>query len=508
MDITLLDGVDIEAFLDSATPEEIEAVHDYMEAIEAYKKYNKIFFFEPDAWQKIAIEKGVTETVRGVLAGNRLGKSYFGTYETAVHLTGRYPEGWTGHRFDKGPLNMVALGVDFTQIAKPDAMQELLIGKPEDRGCGFIPKDDIVRMTPKMGFRDVVSTIYVKHYDREGKEDGLSRLDFGSYNQGDEVLMGAAYDWFYIDECPSDDTILEQCKKRTWSTRGKGLCVFTPEKGMNATVEAFWDEKGVHHSGLVHVTLWDSSLYSDEEKKMMNDSIVPWQRSFSIEGIPSAGTGAVFAGIDKTSLLEPNIQVMPSWKRMAAVDFGFKDDNVVTFMAKDPSTGIYYLYDELVHSETDASIIAMAVKPRQHGYIPMIWPPDGDAERGAGQTLISIYRNNGVLTTDAQTRNYVLDPTGTNRSISAGITFIRELMRDGLLRISPACKGFLKEFDLYSYDKNGKFVDKNNHATDSLRYCITALDKFGVSENDSKKGKANEVSREEWSGFSEEFEGY
>ena len=186
---------------------------------------------------------------------------------------------------------------------------------------------------------------------------------------------------------------------------------------------------------------------------------------------------------------------------MAAVDFGFKDDNVVTFLAKDPSTGIYYLYDELVHSETDASVIALSVKPRQHGYIPMIWPPDGDAERGAGATLISIYRNAGVITTDVQTRNYVLDPTGTNRSISAGITFIRELMRDGLLKIHPSCKGFLKEFDLYSYDKNGKFIDKNNHATDSLRYCITALDKYGVSEAEAKKGKATEVSRDEWASY-------
>lgn len=149
-----------------------------------------------------------------------------------MHLTGRYPENWQGYKFDCGAINAVALGVDFTQIAKPKAMMELLIGLPEDRGSGWIPKEDIVRIVPKMGYRDVAATVYVKHYTN-GVYDGDSRLDFGSYNQGDEVIMGAVYHWFYIDECPSDDTILEQCKKRQWSLKGKGrgLCVFTPEKG-------------------------------------------------------------------------------------------------------------------------------------------------------------------------------------------------------------------------------------------------------------------------------------
>lgn len=252
-----------------------------------------------------------------------LGKSYTGTYELSVHLTGRYPKDWEGLKIQHGRgINAVALGVDFTQIAKPLAMQELLIGPPSARGTGFIPKDDIVKMTPKMGVRDVVSTIYVKHYDENGVYDGDSRLDFGSYNQGDEVLYGAAYDFFLIDECPRNDAIFEQCKKRTWSVNGAGMCVFTPEFGRNATVDVFWDEEGIHHSGLIHVTLWDSNLYTDEQKIQMNNSLAPWQRTFSIEGIPSAGTGAVFAGIVKETLLDTSFEIQPHWKRMAAADLG------------------------------------------------------------------------------------------------------------------------------------------------------------------------------------------
>lgn len=498
MNLNLFDGIeDIDAFVSTLDEAQQRVVFEYIKRCEHYRKYTAIEFFEPDAWQVNAIAKGFHEPVRGCLAGNRLGKSYFGTYETAVHLTGRYPKDWKGHKFDE-PINAIALGIDFTQIAKPKAMMELLLGTPSDRGSGWIPKEDIVEIRNKMS--NVAGTVLVKHYNSCGEQDGVSRLDFGSYNQGDEVIMGAAYHWFLIDECPTDDSILEQCKKRQWSLKGKGrgLCVFTPEKGANATVNAFWDEKGIHHTGLIHVTLWDSSLYTPEEKKAMNDSIAPWQRAFSIEGRPTAGTGAVFAGIMKDTLLEPNMQIQPSWKRIAAIDWGFQDPNVVGFFAKDPNTGAVYMYDELMHTQTDASYIAPSVKDRQHGYIPMIWPADGCAEKGTGDTLVAIYKRAGVICTDAQARNWELDPEGKSRSIGAGLMYLRDLMQKGLFKVHPRCTTFLKEFDQYAYGMNGKPIDKDNHAIDMTRYGVMALNKFGVSELDHKR-KVNDYDYVDWS---------
>lgn len=488
MDCTLLDDIDdLEGWIETLSLDEKKQVLSYLSQVEEYKNNNKMVFFKPDTWQEKAIAKGKTERYRAIIASNRIGKSYVGTYETAMHLTGRYPKDWQGLKIQHGRgINAVALGVDFTQIAKPLAMQELLIGPPSARGTGFIPKDDIVKMTPKMGIRDVVSTIYVKHYDENGIYDGDSRLDFGSYNQGDDVLMGAAYDWFLIDESPSDDTIFEQCKKRGWSVEGSGLCVLTPEKGMTNTIANFWNDDGIHHGGLIHVTLWDSGLYTHEEKVAMNNSLAPWQRAFSIEGIPSAGSGAVFAGIIKEPLLDTSFEIKPHWKRMSAADLGYRDDMVFSFMALDPDTGTYYMYDEMVYSDTDAIICARGVKPLQQGYIPMILPADGDSERGLGATYRSIFKDAGLTVLNEQARNWYYDETGGDRSIKAGIIYMRELMMAGKLKIHPKCTGFLKEFSLYSYDKNGKFIDKDNHAIDSWRYCLMAIDKFGKSEKDSK----------------------
>ena len=125
----------------------------------------------------------------------------------------------------------------------------------------------------------------------------------------------------------------------------------------------------------------------------------------------------------------------------------------------------------------------------------MIYPADGDAERGVGTTYAQIYRNAGCILAPEQARNWELDPTGKDRTISPGIAFIRQLMLEGRLKISPTCVGLLKEMDQYSYDDNGKFIDKHNHFCDSLRYLIMGIKRFGKSAplKNTQKYKAEQI---------------
>lgn len=452
--------------------------------IEADSKHHKIKYFTPDTWQKDAIKLGKKEKVRGVICGNRLGKTYFASYELAIHLTGLYPDHWEGHKFDK-PINALAMGESYTQLMGSGALHDLLMGAPLCLGEGWIPKHSIVKTTGS-GQAGAFSSVIIKH-----TSGAMSTLKFGTYASGDKVLMGSALDFVLIDECPSDKTILPQCVKRTWTTKGKVICSFTPEKGMNETVSAFWEKEGIYNSGLVHATLFDSGLYSDNEKQEMVNSIPPWQQEFSIYGRPSAGSGAVFAGIMKNDLICPMPEFQKHWKRLCAIDFGFRDTNVVLFCAKDPLTGIYYIYDELSHNNTDIKDIAPLVMRKQNGYIKMVWPVDGKAERGMGSTLIEQYREYNVLTTDEYSANWNMDSEGKNRSISPGIMFIRRLMKENLLYISPTCETLLKEFDLYAYNDQGKFIDKNNHAIDCLRYVLTGIDKFGTSQSENNQNLSN-----------------
>lgn len=78
MNIHLLDHIeDLESYCMSLSTEEQKVVLDYLRKVEDYKKYNKLEFFNPDAWQDKAMQLGSTEPYRMVSAGNRLGKTYF-----------------------------------------------------------------------------------------------------------------------------------------------------------------------------------------------------------------------------------------------------------------------------------------------------------------------------------------------------------------------------------------------------------------------------------------------
>ena len=56
----------------------------------AYKPYNKQVDFHT---------AGASFRERLFMAGNQLGKTWAGAFETAMHLTGRYPDWWKGTRY-------------------------------------------------------------------------------------------------------------------------------------------------------------------------------------------------------------------------------------------------------------------------------------------------------------------------------------------------------------------------------------------------------------------------
>ena len=69
---------------------------------------------------------------RCIMAANRIGKSEgIGAYELTLHLTGRYPDWWTGRRFTQ-PISAWCCGT--TGTTARDIVQFKLIGPPEEFG--------------------------------------------------------------------------------------------------------------------------------------------------------------------------------------------------------------------------------------------------------------------------------------------------------------------------------------------------------------------------------------
>jgi len=170
------------------------------------------------------------------MAGNQLGKTYCGAAEAAFHLTGRYPDWWSGRRWDR-PVRAWA-GSETWDVTR-DGVQRLLIGEPKDQtqwGTGLIPGDDIVHWARRQGAPDALDSAIIKHVS-----SGHSMLGFKSYDQGRTKWQGETLDFVWFDEEPDQDVYLERLT-RTNATSGMVYLTFTPLKGMSDVVYSFIQE--------------------------------------------------------------------------------------------------------------------------------------------------------------------------------------------------------------------------------------------------------------------------
>jgi phage terminase large subunit-like protein len=178
---------------------------------------------------------GLEHEERCFLAANRIGKTTSaGGYEVALHLTGLYPKWWPGRRFDR-PTTGWAAG-DTGQTTR-DIIQASLLGT-EQGDLGLLPKDAILKTTPKPGVPQGIDTVRVRH-----SSGGVSVLGFKSYDQGRRAFQGTKLDFVWFDEEPPFD-VYNEALMRTASTvpgetGGLMLCTFTPLEGMSETVLYF-----------------------------------------------------------------------------------------------------------------------------------------------------------------------------------------------------------------------------------------------------------------------------
>lgn len=223
------------ASLSSSAKREAIAI---LEELERRKKRRKLFTIYPDegplrrelyAKHLQFFAAGIEHHERAAVAANRVGKSFgLGGYETALHLTGIYPDWWPGRRFDHA-IDCWAAG-DTSETTR-DIPQLILLGPAGEYGTGLIPGDRIVgRPTHRAGVAEAVDTVRVKHVS-----GGVSRLGFKSYDQGRKKFQGTAKHLIWMDEEPPED-VYSECMARLMTTSGSMICTFTPLEGLSNVV--------------------------------------------------------------------------------------------------------------------------------------------------------------------------------------------------------------------------------------------------------------------------------
>ena len=445
----------------------------YMAAWDAKQKHlaqNKLLSMYPETGQyrRELYPKHVsffTQPTRQRLyiGGNRTGKSTSGAYETALHLTGLYPDWWErlGGWIFKKPVNIWAAGD--TNESTRDVIQKELLGEVSGvkngkrwvSGEGMIPYHLIEGIKWKQGVSDLVDYVVVRH-----ASGGMSRVGLKTYAQGRKAFQGTAKDFVWFDEEPPRD-VYSEAMTRTATTDGKIITTFTPLSGASEMVLSFLPDGHVveYNDGtrtVVNMT-WDETPHlTVEAKNELLQGYSPHERDARIRGLPSLGSGAVYP-VPESQVFVPDFPIPSFWPRFFAMDVGW-NWNAAIWGAIDRDSGTLYFYSECKMSQVEPETFAKAIKSRGDWIHGVVDPASQGANQFDGRALLTEYQGLGLNLTPA------------DNAVEAGIFDVYTMMISGRLKIFESCSETRKEFRLYMRDDKGKIRKVNDHLMDVTRY--------------------------------------
>jgi phage terminase large subunit-like protein len=422
-------------------------------------------FYRPYKKQSEFHAAGATHRERLFMAGNQLGKTVSGAAEASIHLTGRYPDWWTGRRWDR-PIIGWAAGV--TGESTRDTVQRLLIGRPGRHGTGFIPKSCIVDSPAARGVPDLLDHVKVRH-----ASGGESIVYMKSYEKGREKWQGDTVDFVWFDEEPSLD-IFSEGLTRTQATGGMVWMTFTPLLGMSDVVMRFIMEQNPERS-VTQMTIDDAEHYTPEERAKIIASYPPHEREARSKGIPTMGSGRVFPVSEEQIACEP-FPVPDWWPVIGGLDFGWDHPFAAVKLAYDKDSDIIYVTNAYRIREATPLIHAAALKPWLKGWeqgtnFYFAWPHDGlQHDKGSGKQLAQIYRDEGL----PLYYEHAKFPDERGTGVEAGIMLMLERMLQGRLKVFGNLTEWFDEFRLY-HRVDGKIVKERDDLMSATRYAMMML---------------------------------
>ena len=445
----------------------LQQIIDGLEAAVDRHKFNRKAFWTPYAKQLEFFDLGRTCRERLLIAGNQLGKTEAGAFESACHLTGDYPDWWPGRRWDR-PVKAWIAGE--TSILTRDVQQKKLCGEPgveEAFGTGLIPKDCFVeKPSLSRGVTDAYDTIQVRH-----KSGGISVARFKSFEQGRPKFQGDTLDFIWPDEeCPMD--IYSECLTRVTATKGMVFGTFTPLKGRTDLVIRFLEEHSDDRSH-VTMTLRDAGHIDPADYDMIIAGYPAFEREARVNGIPMLGSGRVFAYPEKL-ISEPPIEYVPDfWRKIWGTDFGVGHPFAAALLLHDTDNDVLHVHAtvriRVEQGEAGGLPINHARAMKLIGAdVPVAWPHDGtQRERGADNvTTASLYRREGLR----MLGTHATFPEG-GYSTESGILEIDQRMQTGRFKVAAQLSDWWEEYRNY-HRKDGLIVKKGDDLMSATRIAV------------------------------------
>ena len=404
-------------------------------------------------------------------AGNQLGKTYAGGMEVAYHLTGLYPDWWTGKRFPKNKPIKAWVSGDSGESTR-DNPQRILCGNIGDWGAGTIPKNLLGKKSMARGVPDLIDNFAVKHVS--GKN---SQVFFKSYGKGREKWQGETVDLTWFDEEPPPDVYIEGVT-RTNKVLGPNIVTFTPLKGMSEVVFRFYDENNQSPDReIIQMTIWDvveeGGHYDKKQAQQIIDAYPEHEKEARAEGKPMLGSGRIFPITEDSIKIDNDYQVPSYWPQLMAMDFGWGDHPTACIKgAWNREADRLILTEEYRRREpTDiVSIHSSAIRAMGGTDIPIAWPHDGKmGNKYDGTEVSQMYRDQGL---------YMLEEHATfdqgGFGVEPSIQRCYERMKTGRLMIMSHLTMLFDEIRMY-HRKDGKVVNVRDDLIAAMRYLEMML---------------------------------
>jgi phage terminase large subunit-like protein len=413
-------------------------------------------------WQKEFIGKTAEKSQCCLIAANRIGKTWTGTYADAIHALGDYPEGWTGYKFDHPPL-IWCLG--YSGEKTRDLLQAPIAGRKSGDTFigGLIPPERIVGYESMLGTPNALRTLLVAH-----KSGGVSRIQFWSYSQGQHALMGDAVDWYHIDEEPRDSSIFPQVLVRTASgdkgRGGRGILTFTPENGRTELVVQFMDTPS--RAQFCMQKGWDDAPHlSESVKKDLLDSFPAHQREMRTKGVPMLGHGRIYDISEDAIVCDP-FEMPKHWAVINGMDFGYDHPQSQVQLVWDRDGDKFYVTKAWKMARVSPNEAWGACKSWAKD-VPTAWPQDGlQHEKGSAIEVKKYYEEAGFKLL----HEHAKWPDGSN-GVEAGLMELRDLMLKGKFKVFAGLRDWFDEFLQYHRDENGKIYKVKDDILDATRYA-------------------------------------
>ena len=273
-----------------------------------------------------------------------------------------------------------------------------------------------------------------------------------------ETLRGQKFDFLIIDEVAMmrnfEEHWQEVLRPTLTDTKGEAIFISTP-KGFNHFYTLFNKQDTDEDYKSFNFTSYDNPFLPVEEIDKAKEELT--EDRFAQEYLADfrKTEGLVFKEFDRGLHIHDTI---PEAKNiLAGVDFGYTNPAGILKIIVDKDDN-FYVAEEYYKVKLTTDYIIEKV---QHYTPHMVYPDPAEPDR------IEMMQRAG------------LNVREVSKDVVAGIDKVREMFKQGRLKIHSSCTNLIWELETYAYpdkrpdnNENEKPIKENDHLVDALRYVI------------------------------------